>query len=132
MYGQRTIPTSSVTISTMDKPVRLRPTSLHRLRGGGGVSSRDSGYFAITLLLRTLRLERTLIDNAAFVHANAARRQVQLVKIAVIVRDYHNSGAGLHDGRQELFIEFPPEFRVLLGRPLIEQHDRPLLEQADN
>src|SRR5580704_2078540 len=29
-----------------------------------------------SLLLRTLRLERTLIDNAAFVHANAARRQI--------------------------------------------------------
>ena len=56
----------------------------------------------------------------------------QLVEIAVIVRDHHDGGAGLHQFRQQFVVKFAPEFGVLFGRPFVQQQDRPLLEQADD
>ena len=45
-------------------------------------------------------IHRTLLDDAALVHAHPARPQCQLVKIAVIVGDDHDGGAGGHQIRQ--------------------------------
>src|SRR6516162_1684240 len=75
---------------------------------------------------------RTLLDNTPFVHTNSACRQIQLIKIAIIVRDHDDCRAGAHEIRQQLFVEFPPEFRILFGCPFIKQKDRTLFEQADN
>src|SRR5262245_47376228 len=71
-----------------------------------------------------------LLDYSAFVHANSTRRQVELVEIAVIVRNNHHRGPGAHQLGQKLVVEFAPEFRILFRRPLIQQEDRPFLEQA--
>src|SRR5262249_4063936 len=77
-------------------------------------------------------LDRTLLHNSPLVHANPARRQVELVEVAIIVGNHHDGRPGLHQVRQELVIEFAPEFGILLGRPFVEQQNRTLFEQADD
>src|SRR5512135_2307363 len=85
------------------------------------------------LLHRTPSLfNRTLLDNSAFVHTNPARRQIKFVEIAIIVRDHHDSRAGFQQSRQEIVVEFAPEFRILFGRPFIKQKDRTFFKQADD
>jgi hypothetical protein len=44
----------------------------------------------------------------------------------------HHGSTGPHQIGQKFIIEFAPEFRILLCRPLVEQKDRALLEQADD
>src|SRR6185503_6783098 len=57
---------------------------------------------------------------------------MELVEIPVVVRDDHHCSAGPHQFGQKLVIEFAPEFRILFRRPLIQQEDWALLEQAHN
>src|SRR5262245_58078949 len=76
-----------------------------------------------------LRL-RMLLGYSAFGPANSTRRQVELIEVAVILRNHHHRGPGAHQFGQKLVIEFAPEFRILFRRPFIQQEDRPLLEQA--
>src|SRR5215470_9703290 len=75
---------------------------------------------------------RTLLDNAPFVHTNPARRQIQLVEITIVVRNHDDGRTGLHQVRQQLVVEFPPEFRILFGRPFVKQKDRTFFEQTDD
>src|SRR4029078_3770691 len=48
------------------------------------------------------------------------------------MRNDHHVCPGSHPLGQTLVIEFAPEFRILFRRPLIQQEDRALFEQADN
>src|SRR5437016_7853347 len=75
---------------------------------------------------------RTLLDNSAFVHTNPARCQVQLVELAIFMCNDHDGRAVLHQVRQQIVIEFAPEFRVLFSRPFVKQQDWTLFEQADD
>src|SRR5262245_6521060 len=77
-------------------------------------------------------LDCTLLDNPAFVHANSARRQVQLVEIAVVVRDHHDGRAGFHQIGQELVVELAPKLRILFGRPFVQQENWTLFKKADD
>ena len=70
-----------------------------------------------------------LFGNTAFIHANPACGHRQLVEIAVIMGDRHDGGAGSHQLRQQFVVEFAAKFRVLIGRPLVQQQNRPLLQQ---
>ena len=132
---------SNPTSSVMDRLGRWRPTKRRHPRfcRCGGIPSRDSGYFAITpspsnatAVSSYCTFYSTLLDNPSFVHTNPARRQIQLVEIAVIVRDHHDGRAGFHQIRQQFVVEFAPEFRILFGRPFVKQEDRTLFEQADD
>src|SRR5580658_3139932 len=129
---------SSPVISKTAMPGRCRPTALHthvrRRRGTGGRSSPISGYFAIKPFPRLTpsSAHYPLVHNTAFVHPNAARRQMQLVEIAVVVGDDHDGGARPHHIRQQFVIEFAAKFGVLFGCPFVEDHDRALFEQADD
>ena len=60
------------------------------------------------------------------------RGQIQLVEIAVVVRDHHDGQAGLLHLRQQFVIEFAPKFGILFGRPLVQYEDRTLLKQTDD
>ena len=73
-----------------------------------------------------------LLDYSAFVHADSARRQVELVEVAVIMGNDHHRCPSPHQLGQKLVVEFAPEFRILFRRPLIQQEDWALLEQAHN
>ena len=81
---------------------------------------------------RRLFLIGTLLDNSAFVHTNPARGQVQLVEIAVIVRDHHNSRAGFHQSRKKIIVEFAPKFGILFGRPFVKQKNWTFFKQAND
>src|SRR5437016_2799808 len=75
-------------------------------------------------------LHRKLLDEATFIHAEPAGRQVHFVDIAVIVRHNDHRYARPMQCRQQIVVEFAPKFRILIGGPFIQQQDRTLLEQA--
>src|SRR4029077_16139714 len=46
--------------------------------------------------------------------------------------DRHDGGAASHQLRQQFVVEFAAKFRVLVGRPLVQQQNRPLFQQRDD
>src|SRR5262249_16045100 len=75
-------------------------------------------------------LHRLLPPQPAVFHAQSASGQVHFVDLAVVMRyRYHRLAAPLQF-RQQIIIEFAPKFRVLIGGPLVQQQQRPLLQQA--
>src|SRR5262245_26739223 len=75
---------------------------------------------------------RTLLDNSALVHANPARTQVQLVEVAIVVRDHHDGRTGFHQFRKELVIELAPKFGILFGCPFVQQENWALFKKTDD
>src|SRR5262249_13711350 len=69
-------------------------------------------------------------DETTFVHPQPTRGQMQLVEVAVIVRNYHHRFSGLLQRRQQFVVELPPKIRILVGGPFVQQQDRTRLQQA--
>src|SRR5215469_2454823 len=117
------------------RPGRWRQIRLNtpRRRGGTGGKSSICGYFAINSSPEPpSSADYLLLDNTAFVHADFAGRQMQLVQKTVIVGDHDDGGASLKHVRQQFVVEFAAIFGILLGGPLVEQHDRPLFQETDD
>src|SRR5476651_1222665 len=94
-----------------DRPGTWRPKKRHHTlrRRGGGFPSRISEYVTIGRApsnAPSALLHRTLLDYTAFVKTNPACNHIQLVEIAVVVRDHHDRRARPLQIRQDLVIEF--------------------------
>ena len=48
------------------------------------------------------------------------------------MRDHHDGRPGFHQIRQQFVVELAPEFRILFGRPFVQQEDRTLFKQTDD
>jgi hypothetical protein len=73
-----------------------------------------------------------LLDETTFVHSKPARRQVHLIKIAVVMGHDNDRHTGPMQCRQQVELEFPTKIRILISRPFVQQKERSLFQQAHN
>ena len=73
-----------------------------------------------------------LVDKTAVLHSKAAADPVELSQIAIVMRHQHDGHAGAMQIRQYFMINFAAKFRILLGRPFVEQQDLTFLQQGND
>jgi hypothetical protein len=85
----------------------------------------STGYDAPAILSYAIRpfsptrADGLQLDKTAFVHAKSACRELQLVKVALIMRDHDHGYARLLQFWQQFVIEFASKLRILIGCPLV-------------
>src|SRR3954471_24199402 len=103
---------------------RNQSTNLVRSGGRGG----SMNIVVVSFLLPVALVGPDVLHLAVF----ELHDLVGDVEVAVVVRGRdHGPSLGL-ERRQELFVQEAAELGILVGRQLVEDQDRPILEQRDD